>query len=1523
MEKQKRWQLYLILAVIILTLYNILPTVFFYMKPLRDPITAERSNTVAREIMDRVNQLEPQAEAWLGSFSHLIGVKPAAIKVRDKNPRYVDVTFKSAEEAQAFKRLLPKAGALIPFLPAQLQLGGERLGEGQHTVVVQRQIGQKINAEDIDKLFHFTPRFDEKGVAADLYRSVVFDRAARIALGFGGVSPQARELQALGSDQSTSDRDSLTLSLAQEIVDANKALGTTPDLWKRWLASFTQIAPKAKDNQAQALVVEMKALSSRLATSEKTFSKEEGSDKKATLDAATRNQIGVLQQQQRLLAQAVAIVEKQSQGFNAGIAPLTLQDIEASLKKGFSSYNPQSKQQSFSLEGRNPYVKGLVIDWGSNQILLDLYPDVQKVRLAEVSGEEAAYHKEKISGLLIQEIARVSQYADESIQPMGEDFGVGLGTLSDPQSLLVFDLGSLAKRQLTQVLDQLKSDWIAQHHDLTKDNYPLMSYDEYQKLPIQQQRLGLVVYAPVLYNEAPPEGFQDDSIYVIARGLSDIVRKYRELPNAEGSQQLLSDFNALSQLLQRNGFTGYPGDSPGISPEYHHDYIFQLPGYYTNLVAATRENFQVKGSKRFATLDYTDVEQRMLTWNRIEDRIQEDLLKWRDEYHAAQVDLNVANHYTVPAPTRNVYWSNLALSARKYFRGDDRKILKWGLDLSGGKTVRIGLRDKNGRAVTNPDDLKQAVNELYTRINKMGVAERTIRVENDHIILDFPGSQNLSANELVKASAMYFHVVNEKFGRQNVELAKTVEQFLQEVWNEAVVTNRKDLESVNEIAWRHLGGSSDLPTYPRGEVARILFEAGLRFSDPTDKQMSSTFNDAISSIAMYRGTAFTDWYGQTNPLVIVFRNYALSGADLEGIQVGYDPMKGNVLTFSVKRYHEGPSDAGTGSPRDEFYAWTSQFSEDKIVGTDREKMTNGRGWRMAVILDDLIVSAPNLSGALRDNAEISGRFSQREINQLATDLKAGSLTFTPRILSEQNISPELGKEERQKGIIAACLALVLVVVAMIGYYHFGGVIASCAVLFNLLVIWGVLQNLGAALTLPGIAGLVLTMGMAVDANVLVFERIREEFSLTGRIASAIQAGYRKAFSAIFDSNITTIIVAAILIQFDAGPIRGFAVTLIIGIITSMFTALFMTRYYFAGWVQNPKHTRLSMAQFFTLTHFDFLKQTKKALILTAAVIVVGMALFVAQRQTILGMDFTGGYSVTLNLLEKSEQTNYRLAASQALMKAGAHARDIQIQQLSRPNQLRIQLGINMEEPGAPFYGLPQASSEGTFAHEYEHNPRLAWVVKALNKGGLQVQPADLAHLQDNWTVMSGQFSDVMRNNAIMALTLAFLAILLYITFRFEFKFGMAAVIGLVHDVIVTLAIIAILRWFGLPLQIDLAVIGAIMMIIGYSLNDTIIVFDRIREELRTLRKLSYREIVNHALNVTLSRTVMTSGTTLIVLLCLVAVGGSSIFAFSLVMTIGILVGTFSSLFIAAPTLLYFHDREEQNQLALAPQQARR
>ncbi|MBA3602887.1 MAG: protein translocase subunit SecD [Parachlamydiaceae bacterium] len=1506
MEKQKKWQFYMILAVIALTLYNILPTIFYYTKPLKADIDSKYAKEVALDIVERVDALENDSKEWLYSFNNLLGISPQSIELQKDNPRLIEVTFKNSQDAQKFQHFLPRAGALIPFVPEQLGLNTSGDALDPNKVLVSRQISVHLSPQEIDQLFTFTTKRNAEGEIADRYREIVYDRVEQLAKGLGGTSHSGLQLEVMAKTPLSQEYDETVLSLASDLVDASKTFRSNPEIAKRYFSNFAQVSADSDQNVLASFVKRLEDQQKRLDEQQKSLAEKQKDTTNQEGDEA-ENQAHSLQlaeKQNALLQSAAAIIKKYSADFKPQNA-LNHDAIAKELAVGSKLAGAQVDRQVVSLHGANPFVEALIIDWNADKVLLKFYDDLQELR---TSDKTSSHLKDKINQYAINTVAIASQEADEKVEPIDETFGVNLNSLIGSKSFSIFNLSYLADKRSQELVEELKGNWNPSHHDLESGNFPIYSYAEYQKLPLQEQKLGLVVYAPMLQDESLPEGFHTGSIYVIAKGLDAIIQKYQSNPDSPDAQLLFKDINRLSAILKENGFIGYSGASFAIAPEFAKDYLFELSDYYNNLLKASRENFSVKGSKKFAVLDYTDVEQRILAINGIEDRIQEDLLKWKEAYQTSRVDLNAANRYQVPAPTKNVYWENFKLSFKKYFHGDERKVLKWGLDLSGGKTVRIGLRDRNNRPVTNPDDLAQAVNQLYVRINNMGVSERTIHVENDNIILDFPGAQNLSASDLVKASAMYFHFVNEKFTAANAELKSSVETFLQNVWNEALVTNRKDIESINEIAWEHLGADNDLVMHPRSEAAKTLFDNGLRLADPRTSVASHAFNDTLSSIAMMQGEDFTAWNGQTNPLLIIYHNYALEGANLTNVQAGFDPMQGNTLSFNVARSYEGQE---SGSPRDDLYTWSSQFAADKIVGTPKERIRPG-GWRMAVILNGQIITMPELKAALKDGGSISGRFSQREINQLAADLKAGSLSFTPRILSEQNVSPELGKEERTKGIVASLVALAAVITAMIAYYHFAGVVASTVVVFNILIIWGVLQNLGAALSLPSIAGIVLTIGMAVDANVLVFERIREEFALSGRIGSAIQAGYRKAFSAIFDSNITTIIVALILIQFDSGPIKGFAVSLIVGIISSMFTALFMTRYYFAGWVQNPNNRTLRMSQFFTLTHFDFLAQTKKAIMITALVLGLGGIMFFAQKNTMFGMDFAGGYALNISVQEQKEAPNYRIKAIDALHSAGASTNDVQVRELSQPNQLRIQLGMGMEETGHPFYNLPERLTEGPFAFEYQSNPRIIWVINALEKEGLTLSKTQLNSLDKNWTVMSGQFSSKMRDNALISLFLALLSVLCYITLRFEFKYAMGAVIGLVHDVLITLGVLAFFNWIGLPVQLDLQVLGAIMMIIGYSLNDTIIVFDRIREDVRVLRKLPFTAVINHALNVTLSRTVMTSGTTLLVLLALVLLGGKSIFAFSLVMLIGVVVGTLSSLFIASPVMLYFHNRE-QNQ----------
>ncbi|MBS0622774.1 MAG: protein translocase subunit SecD [Verrucomicrobia bacterium] len=1455
MDTRKRWHLWLIVCVLALTLYNILPTVFFYARPLNEPIGPQTGQQVAEQIAQRVNHLEKESVDWVKAYAKNLGISPKQVAIAPNDPKLIEVQLASESDAKKFNRYLSKAGALIPFAPAQLAPAPLLDPNSTSRALVARSVATRFPEEQLNTYFSFAEN------NSSLHRQIALSRAATVAMSVGGTSDESRLSAALTATDAPLAADAL-LHLATQIVDYQRVLGLKNPITQRFYSTLSQ---------GPTLAAKFDLLSKEFTTQIET-------------KGANRESSRTLERQKETLAGASAIIKGNLSLFQQKQKPLTFEE----------AYRALESSSSLSFEGRNPFIEKMALDLASGTITLEPFAEVKALLQKEGLGEEAHYQAEKLDTLLLNTIAGISRASGEQIDPSGVSFAIALSSLPGSQSFLALDLGAVAKQRATDIESRLQEQWMPTASDLARENFPIWDWKTFKALSPEQQKLGLLVYAPVAQTETPPEGFRKGSIYVIARGFGSILQKEGGF---KSDGPLAADFQKLQLLLAEDRFFAYPGNEFGIDPRFKDDLIFELDGYYNDLLAATREKFTVHGDQRYAVLEFSDERQRLLTTNEIETAIHEDLIKWRDLYNAARIDSRSNAKLEVPPPTRNVLLDNFKLSFVKYFRGDDRKILKWGLDLSGGKSVTIGLSDQNGKAVTDPDDLRQGINELQGRVNKMGVSEVEIRQEGDHILLNFPGAQGLSASELIQASTMTFHIVNEKFNPRGTELAAASTRFLQDVWNEAVVTGRKGAKEINAIAFQHLGGDEQAPGR-RSPSAQLLFENGLRLADPALVELSSDFNETLSAIAVLRGNGPAEWLGQANPLLFVFANYALEGTNLENVHAAYDPAQGNLLVFNIKS-----------GAREALYSWTSQFAQEKIGGTEREIYSGGDGWRMAAILNGEVVSAPVLKGALSHSAQVTGSFSQREINGLVADLKAGSLSFTPQVLSEKNVSPDLGKSERTQGIVATVIGLALVILAMIWYYRFGGLVAGCAVILNLLIMWGVLQNLDAALTLPGIAGIILTMGMAVDANVLVFERVREEFAISKRIASAVQVGYRKAFSAIFDSNITTIIAALILLNFEAGPIKAFAITLIIGICSSMFTALFMTRYFFLGWVQKGGNVELKMRNLFQKTHFDFLKRAKGAVTFSLIVIAIGGALLFMQRHTILGMDFTGGYALTIDL-EAREGGNYRALVEDALTHAGASQSDFVIRTLNQPNQLRLQFGTSMEEAGHPFYHLGEDQRADSAVYSFEHNPRITWVVGALEASGLYLRPETLPTLNDQWNVISGQFSDKMRNSALIGLGLALIAIFLYIALRFEFKYAMSATIALGHDLLITLGILGILHWLKVPVQIDLQVVGALMTIVGYSLNDTIVIFDRIREDTRLLRKLSFRDLINSSLNSTLNRTLLTSLTTLLVLIALDVFGGMAIFDFSIVMTIGVVFGTFSSLFIATPLLLYFHNREQ-------------
>jgi SecD/SecF fusion protein len=1485
MDKRKKWPLLLILAAVILTIYNILPTVLYYAQPLRTPVTQEEGMKAAASIVRRLNAMEEQTARWIRSYCSLLNINPLSIAFDSENAQLVHVRFAKSGDAARLRSYLPRAGALIPFVPAQLAVLPDNADPG--TVCIQRRVPVHFDESKLSDSFTFTPKFIDAATLSPAYIDLILDRAATVASTVGGASENALMLQAALAESQNAEE--LLLNLAAQIKEISALFKGQEKVQSRFFASLTHGVFKKREESVSRLIATMDMLRDRLRREKIDLQRESGS--------AVAQQLKNIDKKGTSLATAVSILKKQAARFAAGSEPLTYKHALHALRK-----NPPSdpvKPYGMDLHTISPWFSALTIDWQQGAMSLILQPDIIQLR-EELTG----WQKNRLEQLLINEVARISRISDESWASSSNGYCTKLHGLPDAQSFLIIKLAPLARQQADAAAHVLRALWHPRHPDLVAEHYPIVDASRYRNLDAMQQKLCLVFYAPAADGANAPPELKKGSIYVVAKGMDRILSQAHRSSDSELADSLRDDFTQLAALLRKNGFSGYPGSAISTSHMFAGDYVFERPDAFENILAASREQFHAKGSKRFAFLEFSNIEHRILAENRIDTLIHEDLLKWRDEYAAAQASPHPSARFDVPKPTENTFLSNLSLSFKKLLRGDERKIIRWGLDLSGGKSVQIELRDVNNRIVSNESDLKQGINELFNRVNKMGVSEVAIRQLGNHIVLDFPGSQSLSGAELVKASSMYFHVVNEKFSSANPDLSDTVNRFLQEVWNEAVVSNRTDLQSVNQIAWQHLNAeiADTNSSRPSSDAARLLSENGLCLQNPKNPACSSAIDDSLSKIAIMRGKDFSEWHNQTHPLLIVFNNYALEGSSLFNIRSSYDPSKGNFLGFDVRNSMQS-YDGQTINPRNELFAWTSQFSKEKIAGTANERYSHGQGWRMAVILNESVISAPVLSSALRDSAMITGNFSQREVNQLASDLKAGSLTFTPHVLSETNVSPELGQSDRAKGICATFAALILVIGCMLVYYRFSGLIASAAVIFNLLIMWAVLQNLHATLTLAGIAGIILTVAMAVDANVLVFERFKEEYALSGRLAVSVMAGYKKAFSAIFDSNIVTIIAALILLNFDAGPIKGFAITLIIGIASSMFTALFVTKIYFASWLhRHPQQKTLVMMNWIRSASIDFLKKAKWAFLTAALIILAGGVLFVANHSTIFGMDFTGGFSVNVEILPKSvESGNYAAAVEAAFEKQGLTRHDFQVRELNPSNHLRILFSTSMEQSGKPFANAAAIKSA-------KHPFRVAWTLKALKQEGIVLTKSNLAQVDANWTAMSGQMSETMRNNALVGLLIAFSCIFIYIAIRFEAAYAMSAIVCILHDVFISLGFIGILHYFGVPIQIDLNTVAALMTIVGYSLNDTIIVFDRIREDVRRMQNEPMATIVNHALNATMGRTSITSLTTLLVLLALVTLGGASIFSFALVMIIGVVFGTLSSWFIASPLLIFFQKR---------------
>lgn len=558
----------------------------------------------------------------------------------------------------------------------------------------------------------------------------------------------------------------------------------------------------------------------------------------------------------------------------------------------------------------------------------------------------------------------------------------------------------------------------------------------------------------------------------------------------------------------------------------------------------------------------------------------------------------------------------------------------------------------------------------------------------------------------------------------------------------------------------------------------------------------------------------------------------------------------------------------------------------------RKLTADNIGNRIAVVLDDYVYTAPVVNGEIpTGQSEISGNFTLLEAQDLANILKSGSLPAPTQIVEESIIGPTLGKEALNQGLISMVAGLGMVVLFMVAYYAKGGLVAISALVFNIFFILGILAQLQSSLTLPGIAGIVLTIGMSIDANVLIFERIKEELRNGVGLIASINAGYNKAFSAILDSNVTTFLTGAILYALGQGPVKGFAIVLMIGIACSFFSAVFITRVIVSWMSKKGDKSSISFATPFAKNslsslNIDFLGKRKLAYLISTGIIIVGLGIAVINGLK-FGVDFTGGRSYIVEFAEP-------VAASE--LKTGLDREfdgSVEVKTYGASNVLKVTTSylIN-EDDDASNAEVESKVKEGItsvtglqFTENAEEISSDQFAITGSSKVG--------ATVADDIKASSGE-----------AMIAALIAIFLYILLRFrKWQFSLASIIALIHDTLFVIAAFAIASALGATFEIDQVFIAAVLTVIGYSINDTVIVFDRIRENIENRGTHRLVKVFNDAINQTLGRTLITSFTTLIVIIVLLIFGGEVLRGFSFALFVGILVGTYSSVFIATPIVV--------------------
>jgi SecD/SecF fusion protein len=960
-----------------------------------------------------------------------------------------------------------------------------------------------------------------------------------------------------------------------------------------------------------------------------------------------------------------------------------------------------------------------------------------------------------------------------------------------------------------------------------------------------------------------------------------------------------------------------------------------------------------------------------------------------------------------------------------------------GLDLQGGRRMVYSFDFDDALAsgqITELDAqdptrlIAETISIIRKRVDPTGVLEATIRQEGDkRMVVELPGSVEIVDVIRAESTLTAEMSAEEKVSIRIDPNSPSFEDFPEDggrvrVGNEIVRYDRRlgsDLTSLR----RGEGGSPVAPhpagtpvsLEPRDPILesienlgdlsfRIVAEDakdGVRFDPPTDLVTErqrlrdwaaanpGTPVNAFNRVPYENGGPHPDlqWFvralqegelagsevERADPLLVLDNsNYSFRGSDLARVFASQDDMGLPAVGFEFQDSRKG-----------DFYDFTEEYEQRS----------------MAIVLNRMIDSAPNIGEPMNGRGIIHGQFSNDDVNALISVLRSGSLRIRPQLEHKEQIGPTLGADYVHRGLLSGILAIALVLGFMIVYYRGLGLFAALSMAASFLMLMGGLAILNATLTLPGLAGIILTIGMAVDANILIFDRIREEGDKGRNVRQAAKTGFEKALSAILDANITTMLTAIILYNVGTGPVRGFAVTLMIGIITAVFAALVITRVLVHfSLVRGAKS--FPMGQWMVKADFDFLGKAKPAIACSLVLITAGLVLFVSlPAREKLGIDFLGGSEVTVRLDAPTAADDLR-ARVKAIPGVIGESSDVKaVLGSGTGDDLYTDFRIQFKTPEGS--GEPDASSEGQeAAFEVIITETLADILVAdgvtldlerdsgkvhlslafseihtpaditerlMSDAGMQeinvdeVADEDFTYKVEATTsegrsrgellgairnsfrnkqdaagrtfrlttpipassTVGPQVVGELRDKALLALFFSMFVVVLYIRVRFaEYSYGFAAVAALLHDVLITLGVLTFLNWEPIGLingEINLPTIAVFLTIIGYSLNDTIVIFDRVRENLPRM-KVPMREVLNTSINQTLSRTILTSVTTFVAVATLFIFNygtGNVLETFSFAMMVGILTGTYSTIFIANPTLLWLEARYGKHRTAEA------